>query len=441
MKNKPLIFTFLLAVLFSFYTEATIYTTQGNLILPLRTGKELNAKRLELIQNAQYFIYIKTFIINRDPTEAPVYEALCEKARSGIDVRILVDDIGRRQGGNPIKMRKGDYSISWFKSCGVRFERYSKLSWGLLTFALYHQHDKLLVTEDGAIMGGTNFSRDYSLHGQLEPPWYDFDVVIQGPAVCSLQVIFVTSWTRAYEREKMRLWMTQGKADKISKQFGMDGLNEHCSVSDDMNIGTTDLNIIFNDPLFSKEQPFVDYIVESTQNVMDSPANRVINLYAPYFVPNKKVVEKLVEASRAGVQINIITNSETSIDREAFVAYVGMLYKVRSLLESGVKIFLWNPSLLGTSGLSKNNIFHKKGGCFGQLNCFVGSHNLDVRGDKFSSELIAVLTDKKLLKEQDETYTDDLRYTVPLTIESRRELLKSTKITQKILAKISSWTL
>lgn len=412
--------------------------TGGNTVTPLRTGEVLNQKRLELIQGATKFIYIKTFIINRDPSEAPVYEALCARAKEGVDVRMLVDDIGRRQGGNPIKMKKGPFSIAWFKSCGILFERYAKPSWGPIDFALYNQHDKLLVSEKEGIIGGTNYSRDYSAHGQFSKKWYDFDVALTGPSTCALQDIFKTSWVRAYEQELVGIkrLSTKKRRRKLLERYSPATVNTDCQAPAG---GTEDVSIIWNDPKFSKERPFVDYVVESLDKVMALESDRVVRLYAPYFIPNKVVLRKLVEAAKAGVKIQIITNSDTSIDPEAFQAYVAMLMRVKPLLDAKVEILLWSPAKF--KKLEKDNVFHKKGGCFARLNCFVGSHNLDVRGDKYSSELMAVLSTEELVAERIESYEDDVKYTVPLTEESRRALLKSSKITDRLIAKLVGWAM
>lgn len=435
--TKPILIISLLTM--TCLAAAETLTSSGNIVVPLRTGAELNARRLEIIKSAESFIYVKTFIINRDASEAPVYEALCEKAKEGVDVRMLVDDMGRRAGGNPIKKKKGKFSINWFKSCGIRFERYAKPTWGPIDFIIYAQHDKLLVTEDAAIMGGTNFSRDYSAHGQFSKQWYDFDISIEGPATCDLQEIFVGSWKRALGQEFVGIKKILGKRhrNKVEARFSADTLVEECNATP---VGNNEVTIIFNDPKFSKERPFEDYVINSLEE-MKKTGNATVSLYAPYFIPNKRVLAHLIDAARAGVKIRIITNSKTSIDPEVFSAYVAMLMRVKPLLESGVKMYLWNPSKFAASALKEDNVFHKKGGCFDTLNCFVGSHNLDVRGDKYSSELMAVLSDRDSIADRNESFENDLQYTVPLNESSRRQLLKDSKITDKIIAKIAGWAM
>jgi cardiolipin synthase A/B len=440
MKKKQL-FTLLTFFVASSFANAQSLTTYGNSIEPLITGEDLNARRLEVIRNAKHFIYLKTFIINRDPSEAEVYKALCEKAQEGIDVRMLVDELGRFQGGNPIKMRRGEFSVKWFKSCGIRLERYAKASWGPIDFILYSQHDKLLVTENAGIMGGTNFSQDYSAHSQLSKQWYDYDIAVQGPAVCSLQQIFNMSWWMAYKQELIGIKKLSGKSRryKLNEKFSPKTLDETCYRPEA--VGSNEVTMIYNDPKFSKKRPFVDYFNDSIDRVIESNDKRSIDLYAPYFVPNRKILAKLVEAAEADVRVRIITNSVTSIDPQAFPAYVAMLMRIRPLLRSGVKIYLWNPSNFENSGLEKDNVFHKKGGCFGNINCFVGSHNLDVRGDKFSSELIAVLTSEDIMNEQKKRFEEDMEFVIPLTLESARSLLKNSKITNKIIARIAGWAM
>jgi cardiolipin synthase len=428
--------------------SAQVLHSVGNRVVTLETGEALNARRLELILGATEFVYIKTFIINADPSEFGIYEALCDRARAGVDVRILVDDLGRRQGGNPLSRRAGVHSIESLRSCGVRFEVYSPLSWGLIDFVLYRQHDKLLVTEKGGILGGTNYSRDYSAHGQLSSRWYDLDISVEGLAACQLQKIFNDSWHRLYLEELGRLPGTGEVSDVALFSIRREALRRRFSPST-LKLGCrahaiqagAGVTLISGNPYFSEERPFERYLLDSTEQVIRSVENRKIRLYAPYFIPSKPIARKLIEAVKAGVEVQIITNSDTSIDPEAFEAYVAMLQRVDPLLRAGVQILLWNPSHFPASGLVKDNVFHKKGGCFGNLNCFVGSHNLDVRGDLYSTELMAVLSDPSFVSERISKFEDDFRWTVPLTREGRVARLRSSSITSLMIARIAGWAM
>ena len=434
-----ILYLFVIAIpLLSF---AGIYPSIGNKIRTLTSGQELNSARLKIIQEAEKFIYIKTFIINRDQTEAPVYEALCEKAQEGIDVRFLVDDIGRRQGGNPIKKKRGPFSIRWFRNCGIKFEAYAKISWGPLPFALYNQHDKLFISEKEAILGGTNFSKDYSGHGQLSSLWYDFDIALSGPAVCDLQNIFKESWLRAYRREfkGIKSLSTASRRRKIEQRYEVNSLPSDCHPP--IQEENEKVTILFNDPLYFSERPFQDYILNSLDEMIKNTPNEIVNLYAPYFIPSKTVIRKLIEASRSGLKIRIITNSKSSIDTNAFGAYAAMLMRVRPLLLNGVEIYLWTPSLYERSTLKKDNVFHKKGGCFGNQTCFVGSHNLDLRGDKYSSELMAILSDEEVIRQLKSKYEEDLGYTTQMMLENHGLLLKQAGITEKLIALIAGWAM
>ena len=421
---------------------AQVWLTPGNQISPLRTGADLNQARLSLIQEARQFIYIKTFIINRDDTENAVYGALCERARGGLDVRILVDDLGRRQGGNPMRSSGEPYSIEGLRSCGIRVETFAPPLWGPLAFLLYNQHDKMLVTEQAAILGGTNFSRDYSRHGQLSPYWYDFDIRVRGPAVCSLQRIFSQSW-RQVERKTLELLsrsVRQTLTPLIQSRFSSSTLVETCSATP-VPQGDS-LMILYGNPYVSSERPFLAFLETGMRALRRESASedRVIRLYAPYFVPSDEFTAQLMGAARNGIRVQIITNSETSIDPEAAPAYAAMLMRTADLIRAGVEIYLWNPA--GTSrALDRNNVFHRKGGCLGRRQCFVGSHNLDVRGDEYSSELLAVFSDRTLIDHQIEDFQADLGHSTRIMEEDRRRLLRATRARDRVAARAFGWAM
>jgi cardiolipin synthase len=421
---------------------AQVWLTPGNQISPLRTGADLNQARLNLIQEARQFIYIKTFIINRDDTENAVYSALCERARGGLDVRILVDDLGRRQGGNPMRSSGERYSIEGLRSCGIRFESFAPPLWGPVAFLLYNQHDKMLVTEQAAILGGTNFSRHYSQHAQLSPHWYDFDLLVRGPAACSLQRVFSQSWRQVEQktRDLLSRHMRDLLTPAIQRRFSSATLVEHCTATRAPEGDS--LMILYGNPYVSQERPFLAYFETAMTALRSQPSSedRVIRLYAPYFVPSAEFSAQLVGAARHGIRVQIITNSESSIDPEAAPAYAAMLMRARDLLRAGVELYLWNPATT-SNALSRNNVFHRKGGCFGTRNCFVGSHNLDVRGDEYSSELVAVFSDQRLVQEQIQDFEADLTFSTRILENDRARLLGATRLRDRAAATAFGWAM
>jgi len=114
---------------------------------------------------------------------------------------------------------------------------------------------------------------------------------------------------------------------------------------------------------------------------------------------------------------------------------------VRPLIKNGIEIYLWTPSLFERSTLKKDNVFHKKGGCFGTNTCFVGSHNLDLRGDKYSSELMAVLSEKELIRKLKSKFDEDLEFTTQMHLEDHGLLLKKAGIAEKLIALIAGWAM
>jgi len=421
---------------------AEVFLTQENQLERLRTGPELNQARLRLIREADRFVYIKTFIINRDSTESEVYRALCERARQGLDVRILVDDLGRRQGGNPMRMRGELHSIQGLRSCGIRFETFAPPVWGPLAFILYNQHDKMLLSEKAAIIGGTNFSRDYSRHGQLSPHWYDFDLGIRGPAVCSLLTLFTQSWRQVEQKsiDLIHRVLRPTLEYFVRRRFSSATLHAGCVATPVE--GGDSLILLYGNPYFSSERPFMAYFETAMRSLQNNPTehDRTIRLYAPYFVPSSEFRARLVEAARRGVRVQIITNSESSIDPEASPAYAAMLMRVPELIQAGVEIYLWSPSEV-SGALPRNNVFHRKGGCFGTQACFIGSHNLDIRGDEYSSELLAVFADRSLIDAQIRDFEDDLSHSFRINEAERARLLEKVRFRDRAAAIAAGWAM
>ncbi|MEB3204124.1 MAG: phosphatidylserine/phosphatidylglycerophosphate/cardiolipin synthase family protein [Candidatus Sericytochromatia bacterium] len=154
--------------------------TEGN-----RLGLHLDAqgfrKILSVIDGAKDRLSLEMFIFKNDATGRAVADRLIEKARQGVEVRVLVDMLGTLGSGDVLdRMRRG----------GVQVERYYP---GLLPLAGVNLTHRKIVVADGRVglTGGMNIADEYA------HTWHDLMVSVEGPAVADLEQTFRKAWTKA----------------------------------------------------------------------------------------------------------------------------------------------------------------------------------------------------------------------------------------------------
>ena len=163
----------------------------GNAVRFLTRGEEAFAELEQRIREARHTIHLMTFILGRDDTGRRIVELLARRAREGVRVRLLLDAVGclftSRGFVEPVRRAGGE---------ACRFMPVLPLQWR--GSANLRNHRKIAVFDHRvAIFGGHNLAKEYMGSASLKKRWRDFGAVIEGPAVQSLNDIFVADWCYA----------------------------------------------------------------------------------------------------------------------------------------------------------------------------------------------------------------------------------------------------
>ena len=164
--------------------------TGNNRVSLLLNGENKFPKVFEALTNANNHIHIEYYIFNADIVGCKIIDLLIEKAQQGVKVRFIYDDFGSRE------IRKKQ--VSRLKEAGVEAFPFYKIK--LIGFANrlnYRNHRKIIIV-DGILgfVGGINVSDKYinSSDGNNRLYWRDTHLMIQGPAVRTLQYVFMGDW-------------------------------------------------------------------------------------------------------------------------------------------------------------------------------------------------------------------------------------------------------
>jgi cardiolipin synthase A/B len=403
------------------------------------SGKELTKTRMSFIMKAKRSIYLSTFIMSAEKTELPLYRALCRRAKEGLDVRVILDFRGSfSEGDNIDKYGKRDdmRSAYAFRQCGIKFEIYNEPRPDNLTQILFAKHDKLLIIDgEEVLLGGSNYASSYTTHGRLEKSWYDLDIAIKGPVACHFQRDFESMWHHLMADQSVFYSKTQQW--ELYQRFDVLGLKGCHPLK--VESGTTQVLGLFNNPKESSFRPLFDTYDVAIQEMVAAKKRDPIYFYAPYFTVDEEFIDLMLYARKHQIPVTIITSSFKSNRGGSSLAVTGMLQTVAPLIAHGVDVRLWSPVEAAPHlwPHKESQIFHRKGGSIGHELFFIGSDNLDTRGQHMSAESVAFIKDEKLNAEFRKDFVNNLVFTIPLTENLRRSMLKDEALYRRIGTRIA----
>jgi cardiolipin synthase len=336
-------------------------------------AKETYAEIERMIREAREFIHIIFYIWQKDPIGEQFRDLLVEKARAGVQVRVLLDAFGSshviKQFMDPLREAGGEIAI--FGPTILR-------RWHLEVN--FRNHRKLvLVDGTEAVVGGLNVGEEYTHH------WHDLAVLIAGPALDQLQEVFVEDWTFAkgsdfVDRQYFGRWREVEKPDRHEASM--------CE--------QTICAVIASGPLGGLNLTHEAFLLAITN------AKERIWLTTPYFVPDQPLLAALRTAVFRGIDVRVLVPEEPDA---ILVAWASRSY-YPFLLRAGVRIFEY-----------KNDILHAKAAVIDRDVAFVGSANMDVRSFKLNFELSCFLQCKSLCEGLTALYESDLHKSDEVLLE------------------------
>jgi cardiolipin synthase len=269
---------------------------------------------------------------------------LMEKAREGVEVRLLADTVGSRiSRALEQRMIEAGVKFEWFNPTAV-----ARLRRRIINF---RTHRKILVV-DGAIgfCGSTNVCSDHSFKHMADGARRDTDVELRGEIVQGLQHMFFENWLFASE-EPLR-------DDDLDAYFPAAATP-----------GTQLMHFVPSGP-DNEHRAIYSFLLAAM-----GLARKRIWLVSPYFVPDEALLTALVVAAARGVEVHVMVPSES--DWRVVDAAGASTHD--QLIAAGVRIYMFGPPLL-----------HAKTALLDDNLAIVGSANIDDRSMKLNFETSAV---------------------------------------------------
>ncbi len=270
---------------------------------------------LEALKKAKKFIYIEYFIIEPGVFFDSIYEILIQKAKEGVDVRLLYDDFG-----SVFKVKA--FFFKEAQKNGIKCHAFNRIRPSVDIRQNNRDHRKMIII-DGVVgfSGGMNIADEYINKVVRFGLWKDNGFKLTGEAVTGLTNLFVTDWNFATLKKEEKL-VIDGHRFKENLEY----LDEE----------------IVSDGYF---QPFGDIPFDGRETARDAhlslilKAKKSIYLCTPYFIPDSELLSALVLAAQSGVDVKVIT---PGIPDKKMVYQATRSYYSR-LLMAGVKVYEFTP--------------------------------------------------------------------------------------------------
>lgn len=355
------------------YRELIKLFMNQNWVLPFKnneteiytSGYEFFPSLLMEIGKAEHHIHLDTFIIASDSLGQLVADALIDKARQGVEVRVIYDDVGSWKTKNRFFDRMRAEGIEVYAFMPVRFPVFtSKVN--------YRNHRKICVI-DGEVgfIGGMNIANRY-VKGIKKLAWRDTHVKITGAAVYGLQRAFLVDWFFV-----SRELITDHVYYPVSKVAENNSL----------------IQIVTSSPtsLWPEiEQGYVRVLTSAKQYVY---------METPYFLPTDPILFAMRTAALSGVDVRLMIPYETDTK---IVEWASRTY-VLDTVKAGVKVYLYKAGFNHSKLLvADDNI------------ATIGSTNVDFRSFENDFEANAFFYDKKIALEVKDIFLKDQEECVAL---------------------------
>ncbi len=314
--------------------SSTFHT--GNEVTLFDNGKDKFDALLTDIARAQKYINLQYYIIIDDNIGNRVIDALVERARAGVKVRVIYDHVGSFKLSRQACRRMKEAGIEAYPFFKVVFPPFgTRINW--------RNHRKLAIIDgETGYIGGMNIADRYVTGGKLFNTWRDLHLRLRGPAVGALQQAFAVDWS----------FMGQ---PLIEEEAGT-------------KIDTTypaDMQLVTGGPTSQWMNMTLIF-----QHAISS-AQKCVYIMTPYFIPSEGLLHALQIAALGKVDVRVMLprRSDSDMLRWASFSYI------QDCLRAGIKVYLYKKGMLHSKAIIIDDDF-----------ATVGSTNFDFRSFEHNFE-------------------------------------------------------
>lgn len=357
--------------------------TELNEIQIHQNGKEAFDSIIDVLNSAQSSIHIEFYIVSDDVIGNRIKDILIAKASAGVEVRLVFDDVG--SWSLPKKFIKS------LTDSGVQVYPFMEVKFPLFTSKVNYRNHRKIIVIDGKVgfIGGMNIADRYIVGSKELGPWRDTMLKLTGDAVNSLQAIFLVDW----------YFVTSQDISDRNMYFPKHEVATHHPIQITSCGPDSDWASIM--------QAFFLAITKAKHHIY---------VATPYFIPNESILTALKTAALSGVDVRIMLPGKS----DSTVVYWSSLSYISELIEAGIKVYLY-----------QNGFNHSKILMIDTSFASVGSANMDIRSFEDNFEIAAIVYDKQITSQLEESFLKDLSNCMYVTadeweLRSRKNNLKES---------------
>ncbi len=323
---------------------ADIPAVDGNEVTVLQKADTTYDALETAIRNAQHHVHLEYYIWRPDATGTQFRDLLVERARAGVECRLLLDAVGCWKLSRAF--------LRPLVAAGVRVAFFLPVRPFNLRrrWSLHLRNHRKVVVVDGhtAFVGSQNIGDEYRGRRRELSPWYDVHLRIKGPATLFLQQTFAEDWSQA-TRER---------------------LDESAYFRPPPRDGDATVQILPTGP-DEQVSTLTQILFAAVTSARDS-----IRIATPYFVPDPTLRLALAHASYRGVRVQLVLPTRSDVPLALWAAR--SFYT--ELVDAGVAVYEYERGVLHSKIVTVDDRW-----------CLVGSANMDVRSFRLNFEVSALL--------------------------------------------------
>ena len=351
-------------------------------------GNEFFNELLTCLDNAKKCINIEFYIFKNDDIGTKILNVLEEKAKEGVEVRLLYDSVGSRSLNRNVLNKLineggkvGEFFPSWLKFININMN--------------FRNHRKIVVIDNNVgFVGGFNVGDEYLGKDSKFGYWRDTHIKFTGSAVNDLNLRCLADWRYATKEE-------------VSLEEIFEANEEN---SNSNNVG---MQIVSSGPNLSDK-----YEIKMAYLKMIQKAKKYLYIQSPYLIIDNSISDSLKLAAASGVDVKIMIPGKGD---HPFVYWANLVY-AGDLIKEGIRVFHYD----------KNAFLHAKTVVIDDEVCSIGTANMDTRSFELNFEVSSFIYSEKIAKEQKYEFENDMKMCEELTLEKYQNRSRIVKIKESL---------
>lgn len=354
------------------------------------SGEKSFEEYLNDLKSAKKFIFMEYFIISEGFFLDSVLKILKEKAEKGLDVKIVLDDVGSI-------FTLSNKKIEEIKSYGIKIIEFNQIHGIILPKHNNRTHRKMTII-DGKIAytGGINIADEYINVIEKYGYWKDSVLKLEGHAVASFINMFISLWD-----------YSTGENTDLNSLYDKKDIEKNSNIKEELGVVIP----------FS-ETPIEESTSENMYLNMIRRANRYIYITTPYLIITWEMENALISAAKTGVDVRIIT---PHIPDKKYVHLLTRSFYKR-LIDNGVKIYEFEKGFIHAKNFVCDDEF-----------VVIGSINLDYRSLYLHFECAVWTFGTPIIKDVKRDFERTLKKSIAITPEWIKKRKLITRILQSLL--------